>query len=111
MRGSASNARQAQRLRAICQAFFEECRLAEDDAERGRNEPLATGSGEGRTTVDDIEAGTGTGRGVSVRSRLHKCAGFVAVLSLLLQPSEEWERNKRLLLVSGGRQQRGGFCQ
>lgn len=35
-----------------------------------------------------------------MRSRLHECAGFVAVVSLLLQPLEEWERCKRFILVS-----------
>ena len=91
MGGTASGARQAQRLRSICRAFIDECRSAEADGERGRE---AAAASSGRST-----AATGTAA-EGVRSRLHECAGFVAVLTLLLQPLEEWARCKRFVLVS-----------
>lgn len=36
----------------------------------------------------------------SVLGRLHECAGFVAVLTLLLHTREDWERSKGVLVVS-----------
>lgn len=105
MNGSASDARQAQRLRAICRAFFDECRLAEEDVEHGRDETTA-GISSGIPPVagnDNPAAGGVEARGrlrEGVRSRLQKCAGFVAVLTLLIQPWEEWQLNKRFVVVS-----------
>lgn len=105
LNGSASDARQAQRLRAICRAFFDECRLAEEDIEHGRDDSSAGISG-GTPPVagnDSPAAGGVEARGrlrEGVRSRLQKCAGFVAILTLLMQPWEEWQLNKRFVVVS-----------
>lgn len=47
--------------------------------------------------------GSGSGGGVAadgVLGRLHECAGFVAVLALLLLPRDEWEECKRYIVVS-----------
>lgn len=106
-----SNARQAQRVRSICRAFFDECRLAEADAERGRHPTLtanSAGDGDGGGSGSGSGSSGARGRtgslgGDGVRARIHECAGFVAVLALLLQTFEEWERSKRFLLVSASR--------
>lgn len=102
MSGTASSGRQAQRLRSICRAFFEECRSAEADAERGRSATTvpaggsASGGGEGEAARSPSSPPAVQG----VRCRLHECAGFVAVLTLLLQSAEEWAQSKRFVLVS-----------
>lgn len=105
MNGSTSDARQAHRLRAICRAFFDECRLAEEDVEHGRDESSARiSSGTPPVAGNDSPAAGGVeARGrlrEGVRSRLQKCAGFVAILTLLMQPWEEWQLNKRFVVVS-----------
>ncbi len=91
--GTTSSARQAQRLRSICRAFFDECRSAEADGERG-----ASGAAAASATAGSSSSSPSVAEGV--RSRLHECAGFVAVLTLLLQPAQEWARSKRFVLVS-----------
>lgn len=118
MGGAGSSARQVQRIRSICRAFFDECRSAESDAERGVHDTAAapvphaaaavTPAAAAAASADaNSEAGGAAREGVAVagaadavRARLHECAGFVAVLSLLLQPFEEWERCKRFVVVS-----------
>ena len=91
--GSASNSGQAHRLRTICSEFVETCRFAEGYVEHGRDGAEPGGA-----------VGSGSGGGVAadgVLGRLHECAGFVAVLALLLLPRDEWEECKRYIVVSG----------
>ncbi|CAN0563948.1 unnamed protein product, partial [Ectocarpus sp. 12 AP-2014] len=115
MTGTSSGARQAQRLRSICRAFFDECRLAEADAERGHDVAVATPAAGGTTAGGGGAAAAAARPPVvpeGVRSRLHECSGFVAVLTLLLQPVEEWTRCKRFVLEqlirhAGARKARG----
>lgn len=116
--GAASN-RQSQRLRSIMQAFFEECCASAAAAERGRwttdtagatASDMGSSSGSGGVVVAGISAKDGgmtssarAGRrgagGEGFTERLHECAGFVAVISLLFQTLDEWDRCKHFIVV------------
>ena len=57
--------------------------------------------------------GSGSGGGVAadgVLGRLHECAGFVAVLALLLLPLDEWEECKRYIVVSAAPSENMSSC-
>lgn len=114
--GTASSARKEQRLRYTCLAFFGECRSAEVDGEHGREAAVPPPSGRSTSTV--AAATTRATQSLSsrpvaegVRSRLHERAGFVAVLTLLLQPIEEWARCKRFVLASEHFSSLSRFCR
>lgn len=80
-------------------AFVDECRTAQVEAERGRYSEVGTPvKGAGSGVAASVGASHAVGEGIT--GRLHECAGFVAVLSLLFQSLEEWEHCKHSVLVS-----------
>lgn len=109
---SGSHDGQLHRLRTICSEFVETCSYAAPDGYGQYHRDVAAEAGGGAETggagagAGAAVVGGGSGGGYAadgVLGRLHECAGFVAVLTLLLQTREEWEGCKRYIVVSEGK--------